>query len=270
MSEHVIVTRWDAILNSVISNFDATVAQATAASEAMIATSVTDFGPLQQAWGAVEHRLHQATDRVSDGWDETSDELSELDELPDEVMDREGTKRDAGTTELEIRYQRAYRDVMGRAATVMYQHALALDVQTQSCQQCGATLAMGPTASVQHARNVACGHCQAVNTVDPGPALRMFAGGGAHHLAEHSAFGAWERMVRLEHQIDQFRENKDVSIELLSMYERACHDYWQQRLVTEAQLVPELRPYVEGKLAGYMKSARRKLAGYWQWRSAQA
>jgi ElaB/YqjD/DUF883 family membrane-anchored ribosome-binding protein len=116
-----LVQRWDGTIADVQARLDQVLAQATAQSEALLPSLGTDLGPLSRIWSATEARYHEHGEEVSDGWDAISDELSELDGCTEEVMDREGSKRDRANTELEIRYTRAYRSAMARAAEQMRQ-----------------------------------------------------------------------------------------------------------------------------------------------------
>ena len=105
-----------------------------------------------------------------------------------------------------------------------------------------------------------------MNTIEPGQALRAFAVVGAMAVAERQALDLWEAMTRALTQINQYRERKDVPLELLREYERAGRGYWTERLTAEAAFAPEQRPFVTQRIESYMKSVNKTLRQYWQWR----
>jgi hypothetical protein len=265
---HAVVARWDAAIADVHTRFEALLQEAWAASEPLVSQMQLDFGPLTRAWGAIEHRLHAHTSEVGDRWEEICDALCEVDGLPEGTTMSEGCKRDLATTELEIRYQQYHRAIMARAAEVMRRHALQADASSLSCTQCGATLS--GASPVSQALDVSCAHCRAVNTIEPGASLRMFAAGGALALAEHAALSHWEAMKRAEIRIDQYRDKKAVPMELLESFASSSRAYHATRLEVEAQHVPEQRSYVPSKLERHVKDAEKKLRQFWQWRERVA
>lgn len=259
-----LIGRWDASLAQFRADFDAVLGEARAGSEPLIEATQLDLTPLTLPWNTIEARRHELGDEVSDAWDEISDEMSECDGVSHDMMSREGSKRDATITELEISYLRAYGEVMARAADKMRAVALAADAAEHACQACGAPL--DQVRPVSTALNVECGHCNAMNTVEPGNALRMFAAMGALPLAERAAFDERVAMMRAEHQMHQYRDNKHVPLALLQEFERASIAYFNTRLQTEASYDPAQTQYVESKLARHTKDAHKTLKQYWQWR----
>jgi hypothetical protein len=179
-------------------------------------------------------------------------------------MWREGAKRNWATSEIDIRYTRAYRLAVAAAADVLRHRAVAADAHACPCRRCGAPLDRIRLSGV--ARNVECGYCRAVNTIEPGRELRMFAAVGAMALAERQALDLWEAMTRTLNQINSYRDRKDVPLELLQQYERAGRGYWTERLTAEADFAPEQRPFVTEKIESYMKSVHKPLRQHWQWR----
>ena len=259
-----VIERWNMAIADVLRHVDATLADASAGSQAVIAHIGLDLAPLVQPWAAVEHQMHQYREQVSETWNRVSDEFSAVGGLPDGVMWREGAKRNWATSEIEIRYTRAYRLAVAAAADVMRQRALQADAHDCPCRQCGARLDRIRLSGM--ALNVECGYCRAVNTIEPGQALRMFAVVGAMALAERQALDLWEAMTRRLAQINDYRERKDVPLELLQEYERVGRGYWTTRITAEANLVPEQRQFVAQKIESYMKSVNKTLRQHWQWR----
>jgi hypothetical protein len=261
---HQVIERWNAAIAGVLGRVDATLADASAGSQAVIAHIGSDLTPLVQPWGVVEHQMHQYREQIAETWLRISDELSTVSSLPDGVMWREGAKRDWATKEIEIRYTRAYRLAVAAAADVMRHRALQADAHACPCRRCGALLDRTRLSGM--ALNVECGYCRAVNTIEPGRALRAFAVVGAMALAERQALDLWEAMTRALTQINYYRERKDVPLELLREYERAGRGYWTKRLAAEADFAPEQRPFVTQKIESYMKSVNKTLRQHWQWR----
>jgi hypothetical protein len=118
-----LIQKWDQLLGSILQSFDGVLQQALAASEPHIQLNEGGMQQLSIAWGAIEHQMHQHTEKVADGWDEISDEMSDVDDFPEEVLDAQGDKRDLTHCEIEIRYNRAFKQTMARAAEVMRQRA---------------------------------------------------------------------------------------------------------------------------------------------------
>ena len=259
-----VIERWNAAIADVLVRVDATLADASAGSQAVIAHIGSDLTPLMQPWAVVEHQMHQYREQIAQTWNRISDEFSDVDDLPDGVVWREGGKRNWATSEIEIKYTRAYRLAVADAAEGMRQRALQADARAIWCRRCGAPLDRIRLSGL--ALNVECGYCRAVNTIEPGRALRAFAAAGALALAERQALDQWEAMTRALTQINHYRERKDVPLELLREYERAGRGYWTELLTAEADFAPEQRPFVAEKIESYLKSVRKTLRQHWQWR----
>jgi phage FluMu protein Com len=208
--------------------------------------------------------MHQDGEQIAQTWLRISDELSAADDLPEGVVWREGAKRNWATSEIKIRYTRAYRLAVAAAADVMRDRAVAADAHARPCRRCGALLDRIRLSGM--ALNVECGYCRAVNTIEPGRELRAFAAVGAMALAERQALDLWEAMTRTLAQINSYRERKEVPLELLREYERAGRGYWTTRLTAEADYAPEQRPFVTQKIESYLKSVHKTLRQHWQWR----
>jgi hypothetical protein len=259
-----VIERWNAAIADVLARVDATLTDASVGSQAVIAHIGSDLTPLVQPWGAVEHQMHQYREQVAETWNRISDQLSKAGSLPDDVMWREGMKRNWATTEIEIRYTRAYRLAVAAAADILRHRALQADARTCPCRRCGAALDRIRLSGM--ALNVECGYCCAMNTIEPGQALRAFAAVGAMALAERQALDLWEAMTRALTQINYYRERKDVPLELLREYERAGRGYWTERVGAEADFAPEQSPFVTQRIESYMKSVNKTLRQHWQWR----
>ena len=130
-----LVARWDAARESILGRVDGVLSQATAVSEPIVATITTDATALQRLWQPVEAKMSSLADEVSDAWDSISDEMSEVEGIPKGGMWLEGFKRDACTTDIEVRHGRARASIFAKAAASMLRHvqvSLALPVQRGS------------------------------------------------------------------------------------------------------------------------------------------
>ncbi len=105
-----------------------------------------------------------------------------------------------------------------------------------------------------------------MNTIEPGQALRTFAGVGAMALAERQALDLWEAMTRVLTQINDYRDRNDVPLGLLHEFERAGRGYWTERVIAEASFVPEQRQFAAQKIEFGMKGVNKTLRQHWQWR----
>jgi hypothetical protein len=222
-----IVRRWDAAIANARRSADAIIAKANAESEPEIAGLGADFQALSRIWTRTSAELRPLHEEIQNAWNAISDELSDT-APPEEIMQREGAKRDLATLDLDNRYQLAFRLAMKRAAEVMKQKA------DQSGDR----------------------------------ALRAaFEGSGARHLGEWAAHEDWERMTRAQTRINAYRDKKEVPITLLKELEASARRYHTTVLSVEVEHVPLQQPYVNAKVERYMKDIGRTLRGFWQWRA---
>ncbi len=263
-----LIQRWDAMRAAIRIRVEAVLAEAEAASGALIESVGTDLSPLMRPWNVVEAHVRDAREEVSEAWNTISDEMSECEGFTHEMMFREGNKRDIAGLELELMHERIYGGVMARAAERMRRRALTADAAQHDCNHCGGPL--DSVTPVSQSLNVECGHCKSINTVHPGNALRMFAASGALHLAVEAARPAGEAMKRIDQQIKQYRDAKEVPLALLIELESTSRIYWSTRLGEEARYNPEQAKFVAAKLDRYMKDTLKTLRRYWQWREYEA
>jgi hypothetical protein len=73
-------------------------------------------------------------------------------------------------------------------------------------------------------------------------------------------------MRRLETRIKQYRDAKEVPLDLLIELHDASRTHWKTRLEEEARHDPVQAKYVPQKLDRYMTDTLRTLRRYWQWR----
>jgi hypothetical protein len=222
-----LVERWDAAREAILARFDRVLSEAAAVSEPLIASITTDSSALQRMWQPVEAKMRAMTGEVCDAWESISDEMADLDGAPEHGVFIEGIKRDATSTEIEIRHARARAATFAKVAVAMHQHARA--------------------------------------SGDPA-AAQMFAHSGAVFLAEQAAIGNWAGMKTAETKIRAYRSKKAVPMQLLTYYAEVSANYWRVRYTTEAKYNQTLRASLETKIANFTKEAHKLLHEHPQWR----
>lgn len=227
---NALVARWDAAREAILARFDRVLSEATAVSEPLAASVTTDSSALQRMWQPVEAKMHAMAGEVSDAWDGISDEMSEVDGAPPSGVFAEGIKRDATTTEIEIRHGRARAAIFAKVGVAMHQHARA--------------------------------------SADPA-AVQMFAHSGAVFLAEQAAIEHWAGLKTAETRIHAYRNKKAVPMQLLTYYAQISASYWRVRHSTEAKYNQALRASLEKKIANFTKESHKLLDDHPQWRATQ-
>lgn len=259
-----LITRWDQEIAQIAQDFQAELDAAVAGSQPIIDVVTTDLQPLARPWHTIKARMHKVTEKISDTWDEISDEMSALEGFTHEMIMTEGNKRDDATFEIELANERVFNSVMAQASQRMLDHALVQDASMAPCQNCAAP--MDKVLPVAESLNVECGYCMAMNTVNPGDAIRVFAHSGASYLAQQHCRPTLEAYLRVEQKMKHFRDDKDVPLEMLIDFEKLNREYWTARLNLEASYVPEQKKYVESKIERHLADANKTLRRYWQWR----
>lgn len=158
--------RWRAFLDKVRTRLKEILVEADAGFDELIATEVIDPGPVSAAQNEVRARLFALRDKLDPAWAKLEAEL-----------DGKASLRDLGRElEDEIFREADALEVRVREKVVAQLEVLAAEerrTRKLTCTRCGAAL---PEPELQHRTvNVDCTHCQAVNTVRPGPASAMVA-----------------------------------------------------------------------------------------------
>jgi hypothetical protein len=224
-----LVARWDATRETILGRVDGVLSQSTAVSEPIAATITTDATALQRLWQPVEAKMCSLSDEVSDAWDAISDEMSEVEGSPKGGIWLEGFKRDACTTDIEVRHGRARASIFAKAAASMLRHAQASGDQN---------------------------------------ALRMFAHGGAIFVAEQAAVDNWAGMKTAQTRIRGYRNPAAVPMQLLEYYAKVSANYWRIRHGTEAKYNPAQQAGLETKIANFTRESHKLLLEHPQWCAA--
>jgi hypothetical protein len=159
--------RWRSFLDKVRARLKEVLAEADAGLDELIATEVIDPGPVAAATNEVKGRLFGLRDKIGPAWTKLEAELGDahahLEDLG-RTLEREILDAADAFDDVVRKKQLARLEVLAR------EELAARDLK---CTRCGAQL---PEPAVQHrTENVTCTHCQAVNTVRPGPAMAMAA-----------------------------------------------------------------------------------------------
>lgn len=113
---------WDNAIVEIQQEFALVLAKASSESQELIAAG-SDFAQIDRLWTLADQDLHKAKDVVSRRWNRA---LRELPEMTEEQSDFEGNKRDIGSTDLDLLYQAAYREMRNSAASLVIPETAAL------------------------------------------------------------------------------------------------------------------------------------------------
>lgn len=220
-----IARSWDDTIASLLRQSDELLKKASAESDSALASVGSDLQALSRIWSRTEAQHRTFGEQLQEVWNAICDDLAGI-APPEEIMNREGAKRDLYNTELQIQYTRTYRFAMARAAEVLKQRADAGDETARA----------------------------------------SFVGSYARYLGERAAQADWEQMQRAQTRINVPRDRKDVPLALLEELESSARRYFTTVLEVEAAHAPLQQPYVAAKLERYMKDIEKTLRQDWQWR----
>ncbi|MFT3712303.1 MAG: hypothetical protein QM817_32050 [Archangium sp.] len=161
------VERWQGFLDKVRARFKEVLTEADAGLDELIATEVIDPGPVAAATNEVKGRLFGLRDKIGPAWTKLEAEIGEA------QRDLEDLGRELETEILKAADE--FDDIVRKKQLARLEELAKeeLAARVLKCTRCGAQL---PEPAVLHrTENVTCTHCQAVNTVRPGPATAMAA-----------------------------------------------------------------------------------------------
>lgn len=227
--------RWEGFLRQIVQRHDEVSREASACATEALAQANFDPAPIGTAWGAIDMRLADLERKIDDTWGAQVERTFEA-----EGYDRGaiGAAREQGLRlrhELEDRRESLRNTIFADIARRLYARALA-ERTDRTCPRCGAALELPLT---YRALQVACAHCGALATFDPGTLMRSVVAWGAHSLASEAAHDAWLAMRAAERAARAVRP--PVPLALLKAYERAQIAYWTVYVAARAQLEPEMR-----------------------------
>lgn len=224
-----IVRSWDATIASLLRQSDELLGRASAEHDAALASLGSDLQVFSRIWSRTEAQHRAFGEQLQEVWSTICDDLATL-APPEELMNREGAKRDLSSNELELRYTRAYRFAMARVADELKQRAEAGDEASRAA----------------------------------------LVGSYARYLGERAAHQDWETMQRAQAHMNAHRDRKDVPLALLEELSSSARRYFTTVLEVEASHAPLQQPYVAAKVERYMKDIEKTLRQYWQWRGRGA
>lgn len=255
--------RWDAEILAIRGEFQEQLADAEAASIDMIESQVEGFPDLATPWQMLSAKMHEATEKLSEAWERFDEEQDEHETLSDDDFSRQERKLGAETTEIELDFRRSHDGIMAKLGQSMFERMNQENIPDYTCQHCGGALALDSKSALS--TNVECSHCQSICTINPTLLRRIFAGSGAQALAKAEAFPHYESSQRLLVAIEEYRESKDVPLELLKQFEASQMLYWKTLIQREADYVPDKAKDVERLLEPKLKGVQKMLKRYRAW-----
>jgi hypothetical protein len=220
-----IARSWDSTISQLLRQSDELLGRASAEHDAVLASLGSDLQVFSRIWSRTEAQHRTFGEQLQEIWNAVCDDLATL-APPEEIMNREGAKRDLANSELQIQYTRAERLAMARVADELKRRADAGDESARA----------------------------------------NLVGSYARYLGERAAHGDWEIMRRAQARINVPRDRKDVPLAQLEELESSARRYFTTWLEVEASHAPLQRPYVAAKIERYMKDVEKTLRQYWQWR----
>lgn len=228
MSVDALDTRWNALLVKIRGRFDELMRESEVGCAALLAQTGGDPTPVSNAWTGMRSRAHGLQSKLSDTWiEQVQDKYHEIEAY--DQADAAWARAEALTEEIEIELQRIENKIFGDALRALLR--AAADEQTAlRCSQCSAEL---PTDVVLQAVDVNCGHCGALNTIEPGPRARM-AVAMSHYLWAEACWPQWLARIQAERAV---RNARKVTLEQLQAWEAAEIDYWTAWLHEQGKLL---------------------------------
>ncbi len=237
--------------------------EASLASEGLIETTEAGDRRLSNAWNGVATRVRELSDNLEAIWKRVAYPLEQSASAQEWAS--EDLQHTLAVAELDIMFTSARCQVMARAGELSRQSAEISNPAVRACQFCGGQLdAVRP---VSMAVNLACKFCNAVNTIDPGTAWRMFAAEGALALAALEALPSWIQMTRTTDELDWYRREPEAPMQLLERFHATSLQYWTVYESSLARHVPEKQANVQRHIDSKMTHVDKKLRQYPQWKA---
>lgn len=254
--------KWPGFVEKFNARVQEVVGEADAGLDQLIEQHATDWGPMGAAFGVLQSRIHGLDTKLDEAgtkleellWeilfrDDTSQQDCDiLSALHDEICRQLAAQRDA----LEMTYETLQTRKQGDWARRLYQLAQQELGAGINCSNCGSPFSLKVT---WQASNETCPHCDAVNSVSPGPASYAYFGAGVHHLAHEQAFQEWVAEHRAKDAFDKFRHP-------------TAYDHWQYLNSARAyytkyyQVTQQLHPGFVESHGSVEQAAEAKLAHY--------
>jgi len=164
MADPTAAQRWTTFLGKMRARLQEILTEADAGFDELIATEAIDPAPISSAYNEVRGRLFALRDKIEPAWAKLAGELEGQHALEDQgrkLGDDILRAADALDDQVKAKHLARLEELAKEE----------LAARSLKCTRCGAQL---PDPPVLHrVENVTCTHCQAVNTVRPGPAMAM-------------------------------------------------------------------------------------------------
>jgi ribosomal protein S27E len=251
-----ILARWHGFLAKAHARVHEILAEATTGCAQLFEADDHDPRAMSTAWSAMQRRAEQLVSKIDETWNVSVD-----DELGDDQALRtaERERGDALTEQLGHAIEGTRRRIFAEAARALWQRALTEVPTTLRCTQCAAPQAV---PSVWQAVNVACPHCAAVITYEPGTRARMVEHFAVPALCEE---GTWSQWLALRSAERGRRGHTGDLLPALQAHEQAQLDYERCWLELRARMLPAHAAALEIDLRGRMAAFYQSLDSERAW-----
>jgi hypothetical protein len=256
-----LVQRWETYVQKVSGRVEEILVEGDQGITEILQMNPQDPGPVSAAFTAVESRFRGITDKVDsarekieEDWEETVENLG----LEDPAQERtlrmmwNAILQQSDAFKYEIFKKSAALRIrkMAEWSKALYQTAMQEYQQPRHCPSCGAQIEV---AIRYQASNVTCPFCNAVNTIEVGPATGLyFQGAGVHSLAEEENIQQYMAWLDTERWYNDLRNPTAQDRERML---GAARTYWTAYYTTMKRLHPgfqeDIAAAVSAKLAHY-------------------
>jgi len=183
-----VIQKWEGFLAKVGARVDETVVEADVGLNEIIAAHTTDPGPLGAAFSALQARFRGLQNKVTEAWEKIDGELDAIRDDAEgqdlanmsKIWSQMSKSHRDWRHDIDLRYELLVIQKEADLARALYQQGEREKSTPVNCHHCGAPLKVD---TWWESSNVACGACNAVNSVSPGPGIAYFyLGNGAHAL----------------------------------------------------------------------------------------
>jgi len=256
-----LVQRWETYVQKVSARVEEILVEGDQGITEIVQMNPQDPGPVSAAFTAVESRFRSITDKVDSArekieqdWEETVENLGLEDANQERTLRMmwNGILQQSDTFKHEIDKKAATLRIrkMAEWSKALYQTAMQEYQAPRHCPSCGAQIEV---AIRYQASNVTCPYCNAVNTIEVGPATGLyFQGAGVHSLAEEENLQQYLAWLDAEYWYNDLRNPTAQDRERML---GAARTYWTAYYTTTKRLHPgfqeDIAAAVNAKMSHY-------------------
>ena len=253
-----VIQKWEGFLAKVGTRVDETVVEADVGLNEIIAAHCTDPGPLGAAFSALQARFRGLQNKVSEAWEKIDGEL--------DAIRNEAEGQDLATMskiwsqmskssrdwrhDIDLRYEVLVIQKEADLARALYQQGEREKSTPVNCHHCGAPLKVD---TWWESSNVACGACNAVNSVSPGPGITYFyLGNGAHALVREMTRDSIVAHTHAEREYKALRIPTEHDYQRYIATARAMYAaYYQTMAANNPAFRHDVNQQIEAKMLHY-------------------